>query len=103
MFFLSFLKDFFGRGEYFDLVEDVIKSSDITSVVESGMLPYFVLDMAKHYTTSWHRSKEKRIDEHPFTSFMLNKKWTLEEEFNKHMLRFQQVRVSPIYFTKLIK
>ena len=27
-------------------------------------------------------------------SFMMNKKWTLEEEFNNHMLRFQQVKCS---------
>ena len=33
----------------------------------------------------------------PFGSYMLNKKWTLEEKFNKHMLRFQQVTVSSIF------
>ena len=30
----------------------------------------------------------------PFGSYMLNKKWTLEEEFNNHILRFQQVTLS---------
>ena len=39
---------------------------------------------------SWHRSKE-RLPTYPFCSFMMNKKWWLEEEFNNHMLRFQQV------------
>ena len=42
----------------------------------------------------WYRSKEKKGGDHPFTSYMLNKKWTLEEEFNNHMLRFQQVKCS---------
>ena len=58
--------------------------------------------MAKKLNTSWHRSKEKKGGENPFGSFMMNKKWTLEEEFNNHMLRFQQVSaVSFIYFSKL--
>ena len=38
----------------------------------------------------WHRSKE-RLAQYPFASYMMNKKWWLEEEFNNHMLRFQQV------------
>ena len=38
----------------------------------------------------WHRSKE-RLENYPFGSYMMNKKWWLEEEFNNHMLRFQQV------------
>ena len=42
----------------------------------------------------WHRSKETMGSKNPFGSFMLNKKWTLEEEFTNHMLRFQQVIVS---------
>ena len=31
---------------------------------------------------------------------MMNKKWTLEEEFNNHMLRFQQVTVSSTFSIK---
>ena len=49
----------------------------------------------------WHRSKERKTGFHPFASYMMNKKWTLEEEFNKHMLRFQQVTISSVYFSKL--
>ena len=45
----------------------------------------------------WYRSKDKRGGLSPFTSYMMNKKWTLEEEFNNHMMRFQQVTVSFIY------
>ena len=30
---------------------------------------------------------------------MLNKKWNLEEEFNNHMLRFQQVTVSELFIS----
>ena len=39
----------------------------------------------------WHRSKERLTRINPFNSFLMNKKWWLEEEFNNHMLRFQQV------------
>ena len=49
----------------------------------------------------WHRSKERLGGDHPFVSYMMNKKWTLEEEFNNHMLRFQQVTVSSRYLSKL--
>ena len=40
----------------------------------------------------WHRSKDRKGGRNPFASYMMSKKWTLEEEFNNHMLRFQQVR-----------
>ena len=39
----------------------------------------------------WYRSKERLAGVNPFASYMMNKKWWLEEEFNNHMLRFQQV------------
>ena len=43
----------------------------------------------------YHRSKAKKVKASlPFGSFMMNKKWTLEEEFNNHILRFQQVNIS---------
>ena len=41
----------------------------------------------------WHRSKDKK--QTPFSdfpSYMMNKKWWLEEQFNVHMMRFQQVK-----------
>ena len=47
----------------------------------------------------WHRSKETQIAAAgliPYGSNMLNKKWTLEEEFNNHILRFQQVNITVI-------
>ena len=41
----------------------------------------------------WHRSKEKvQKPDRDFGSYMMNKKWWLEEEFNVHMMRFQQVK-----------
>ena len=43
-----------------------------------------------------YRSKERKGGVNPFSSYMLNKKWTLEEEFNNHMLRFQQVTWSQL-------
>ena len=48
------------------------------------------------------RSKERKsTGEIPSGSFMLNKKWTLEEEFNNHILRFQQVTVRFIDFSSV--
>ena len=58
-------------------------------MVEIGYLLDFELAYGK-----WHRSKERKAGKHPFSSYMMNKKWTLEEEFNKNMLRLQQVTVS---------
>ena len=41
----------------------------------------------------WHRSKDKKQKPNSdFDSYMMNKKWWLEEEFNVHMMRFQQVK-----------
>ena len=56
-----------------------------SAVTEMGIL-YEELEWGK-----WHRSKDIRGGINPAGSFMLNKKWTLNEEFNNHMLRFQQV------------
>ena len=40
----------------------------------------------------WHRSKDKPHAFYlSFTSFMINKKWWLEEQFTVHVMRFQQV------------
>ena len=41
----------------------------------------------------WHRSKDKRGGENPFTSAMINKKWWLEEELNNLLLQIDQVNV----------
>ena len=68
-----------------------------TSVFEAGFMYSQELVLGK-----WHRSNERKCGKHPFASFMMNKKWTLEEEFNKHMLRFQQVTVTSIYFSNYI-
>ena len=57
----------------------------------------YELEWAKDYNTRWYRSKEKLTGDNPFGSFMLNKKWTLEEELNNHMLRFNQVTMSSIF------
>ena len=74
----------------------VLKSG--SAVVECSFMYDYELDWAKEYNTRWYRSKEKKGGYNPFPSFMMNKKWTLEEEFNNHMMRFQQVTVSPYYF-----
>ena len=50
----------------------------------------------------WYRSRERKTGLNPFGSYMMNKKWTKEEQFNNHMLRFQQVTVhSSNYFFKI--
>ena len=71
------------------------------AVVECAFLYDYELQWATDLGTSWHRSRDRRGGDHPFASFMLNKKWTLEEEFNNYMLRFQQVTVCSDYFKKL--
>ena len=67
-----------------------------SSVVEIAFLLQYELDYGKDYGTSWYRSKGKvAID--PWASYLMNKKWTLEEDFNNHILRFQQVTMSFIF------
>ena len=67
-----------------------------SAVLEDAFRFDYELDWAKDYDTRWYRSKQKKGGQSTFVSYMLNKKWTLEEEFNKHMMRFQQVTVSSI-------
>ena len=64
---------------------------DGSAVVECAYLYDHELEWGK-----WYRSKERKTADNPFASYMLNKKWTLEEEFNNHILRFQQVNVTVI-------
>ena len=68
-----------------------------SSVVEVGFLLQYELDYGKDYGTSWYRSKGKVAGRSPFPSYMMNKKWTLEEDFTNHILRFQQVTMSFIF------
>ena len=72
-----------------------------TAVVEVAFLYDSTLKFAKDKGTSWYRSRDKKGGINPFGSFMINKKWTLEEEFNNQMLRFQQVTVISIFFNKI--
>ena len=64
-----------------------------SSVVQVGFLYQYEIEYGKEYGTSWYRSKGKEAGRNPFGTNLMNKKWTLEEEFNNHMLRFQQVTV----------
>ena len=42
---------------------------------------------------TWYRSKDRKQTPYiDFGSYLMNKKWWLEEELNVHMLRFQQVK-----------
>ena len=59
-----------------------------TAVMEIGFLLDFELALGR-----WHRSKDKKQEPYSdFPSYMMNKKWWLEEEFTLHMMRFQQVK-----------
>ena len=67
-----------------------------SSVLECSFLYDYELKWGK-----WHKSKERTHGDYlPFASYLLNKKWTLEEEFNNHMMQFQQVTVSSIIIHK---
>ena len=58
-----------------------------TAVQEYSQLTEYELELGR-----WHRSKDrKQRPSSDFGSFMINKKWWLEEQFNVHMMRFQQV------------
>ena len=40
----------------------------------------------------WHISKETEVKLYsPITSYLMNKKWWLQEEFADHLMRLQQV------------
>ena len=82
------------------MIQDRVLASG-SSVVETSVLSDWELNWAKDYGTRWYRSKERRAGESPFGSWLMNKKWTLEEEFTKHMLHFQQVTLSSYHFSKL--
>ena len=83
------------------IVENAVKSGD--SVLETGFLYDFEIQWAKDAGTVWYRSKNKKGGDNPFASFMLNKKWSLEEEFTNHIMRFQQVTfmTNSTYFSKI--
>ena len=68
-----------------------------SAVAEVGLLYDYEIEWAKEYNTRWYRSKDVKGGKNPFASYMINKKWILEEEFNNHILRFQQVKVSSIF------
>ena len=76
------------------MVQDAVRSG--SSVVEKAFLYDYELEYGK-----WYRSKERKGGRIPFASYLLNKKWTMEEEFNNHMMRFQQVTVTALYLNKL--
>ena len=80
------------------LIQDRVLDSG-SAVYEITYLYEHKKEWAKIYNTTWYRSKGKRGG-NPFTSVMMNKKWTLEEEFTMHLLMFQQVTVSVYYFSK---
>ena len=72
---------------------------DGSAVIESSNLDE-ELDWTKQAGRWMYRSKDRKSTGEINTgSFMLNKKWTLEEEFNNHIMWFQQVTKRFIYFS----
>ena len=67
-----------------------------SSVVHSSFLYDYELELGR-----WYRSKDRKGGENPFVSYLMNKKWIMEEEFTKLMLHFQQVTLSSNHFSKL--
>ena len=76
------------------MVQDAVVNG--SSVLHVSFLYDYELEYGK-----WHRSKDRKDGENPFGSYLMNKKWTMEEEFTKHMLHFQQVTLSSNHFSKL--
>ena len=69
--------------DYEEKINDMVFERG-SAVVEQGFIYY---DYGK-----WYRSKERKDTGYsPFGSYMINKKWTMEEEFTNHVMRFQQV------------
>ena len=76
------------------MVRDAVVNG--SSVFQVGFLYDYELEWGK-----WHRSKDRAGGQNPFASYLMNKKWTMEEEFTKHILHFQQVTLSSNHFSKL--
>ena len=83
------------------MVKDKAIRSGSSVVANSLLTEEYEIQYAKDQNKTWYRSKEKKGGMNPFTSYMMNKKWILEEEFNTHMLRFQQVTVKVLVFIKV--
>ena len=77
------------------LKENVLEKR--SHVAEVAYFDAHELAVAKKYNTTFHRSKGSKTGDHPFASYMVNKKWILEEEMNNHILRFQQVKKAKIF------
>ena len=74
------------------MIEDAVVHS--SAVYEDSLIYDYHFPLGK-----WHRSKDRKEGMN-FASYMLNKKWTLEEEFNNHMMRFQQVSNSQLHLVQ---
>ena len=69
----------------------VFGSSSTVVVVQSYLLDF---QLAQGH---WYRSRGIQPGlELPYGLTMLNKKWTLEEEYNRHIYQFQQVNINSI-------
>ena len=61
--------------------------------VEASFLYKYEIEHARKNGTSWYRSKGRREAVSPYSTYLMSKKWSLVEEMNLHIMRFQQVTV----------
>ena len=73
------------------MVLEAVESESMA--VEVSFLYDSEIEHARKHNTSWYRSKERREGGYPFNSYLMSKKWSLVEEMNLHIMRFQQVTV----------
>ena len=71
------------------MVIEAVESESMA--VEVSFLYDTEIEHARKHNTSWYRSKEGGTN--PFKSYLMSKKWSLVEEMNLHIMRFQQVTV----------
>ena len=76
--------------DFYDLINKSIMEEGSAVQVAAFLYDYELKLENRTEGKRWYRSKE-RLGNYPFGSYMMNKKWWLEEEFNNHLLRFQQV------------
>ena len=72
------------------MVMEAVESESMA--VEVAFLYDYEIEHSRKHGTSWYRSKERR-DPNPYTTYLMSKKWSLVEEMNLHIMRFQQVTV----------
>ena len=75
------------RDDTFPILQTWMNS--ITDDSTKAASELFISVKSESKDLRWHKSKEKPAGKSPFGSYLMNQKYTLEEEFNNHLLRLQ--------------